>query len=79
MSSHVIDPEAGSVESVLQYEAMPSISTMRTLFKAIKAMTKDSTIAELASHGTYLGDAMHNEIDVVRGDLREARKPSTVA
>ena len=48
---------------------------MRTLFKAIKAMTKDSTIAELASHGTYLGDAMHDEIDVVRGDLREARKP----
>lgn len=52
---------------------------MRMLFKAIKAMTNDSTIAELASHGTYLGDAMHNEIDVVRGDLREARTPSTLA
>ena len=79
MSSHIIDPEAGSVESFLQNEAMPSISTMRMLFKAIKAMTNDSTIAELASHGTYLGDAMHNEIDVVRGDLREARTPSTLA
>ena len=79
MNTHVIDPEAGSVESFLQYEAMPSISTMRMLFKAIKAMTKDSTIAELASHGTYLGDAMHNEIDVVRGDLRDGRKASPVA
>ena len=79
MNTHVTDPEAGSVESFLQHEAMPSISTMRTLFKAIKAMTKDSTIAELASHGTYLGDAMHNEIDVMRGDLRDARKASPVA
>lgn len=52
MNIQAIDPEAGSVESFLQYEAMPSISTMRTLFKAIKAMTKDDTIAELASHGT---------------------------
>ena len=67
------------IENFLECEAMPTVAAMRALFKSIKAMTKQfDTLHELANHGQYLGDMIHNDVDVVRAELRNARVPLPV-
>ena len=64
----------------LECEALPTIEAMRALFKAIKAMTsKFDTLHELAKHGQYLGDVLHNDMDVARERMSDALKESTAA
>ena len=64
----------------LECEALPTIEAMRAIFKAIKAMTPEfDTLHELAKHGQYLGDLLHNDIDVARERMSDAHKQSTTA
>ena len=59
---------------------MPTVAAMRALFKAIKAMTQEyDTLHELAKHGQYLGDVLHNDIDVARERMSDELKVSTSA
>jgi hypothetical protein len=78
MNRNLTDPASGSVESCLQHEAMPPVLAMTAILKAIKAMTDNMTIKELARHGAYLGDVAHNDLDLMREQLADARAASLV-
>ena len=62
------------IEQFIESLAMNHVDAMEGLFAAIAKLSEPySTIKKLATHGVYLAQSLHNDLDCQRGDMKAAR------
>jgi len=62
------------IEQFIESLAMSQVDAMEGLFAAIEKLSEQhSTLKKLATHGRYLAQSLHNDLDCERGDMTARR------